>query len=65
MGCEPSCECQESNPGPLREQPELLATEPSHNLFFGGRHMGRVHMWRLEVSLQGWALSSHYVVYRD
>lgn len=22
MGCESSCECQELNPGPLREQPE-------------------------------------------
>lgn len=34
MGCEPSCGCQELNPGPLREQPEFLATEPTHNLFF-------------------------------
>jgi hypothetical protein len=28
-GCEPPCECRELNPGPLKEQPVLLNTEPS------------------------------------
>lgn len=28
-GCELPCECQEWNPGPLKEQPELCIAEPS------------------------------------
>lgn len=30
--CEPLCECWESNPSPLEDQPMFLTTEPFHQL---------------------------------